>query len=206
MKHHIAEITVSTKKGHSQLTRWIVTQDRPYPRIGNRLGGLEWENGEKLVGFHKSRSDAPTIGTTYRCFLLRSDADLSALTENRTDYAGYDSGSKWDESGRYRIPNPAPGTIELRGRSLGELFIKFGNNPDWPDICQNVTGTPSPAEREWLMLHIVPHLRAFIATNAASLKAQAVESLKADVAKRLEVAREELNKAEREIIAAIAKL
>jgi hypothetical protein len=206
MKPHIAKITVSAKKGHSQVTRWLVTQDRPHPRIGNRHGGLEWENGEKLVGVHKNHSEAPTIGTTYRCHLLRSDIDVANLTGDRTDHAGYDSGSKWDESGRHRVTNPAPGTIELRGKSLGELLVIFGNNPHWPDIRQNVSGNPTPAEREWLNVNIIPQLRAYIDTNTSSLKFEAVDALKADVAKRLEIARDEIDKAEKEIRNAIAKL
>lgn len=204
MKHHIAEITVSTKKGHSQLTRWIVTQDRPYPSL-HASYGIEWQNAEGLFPRY-NQPQTPSIGTTYRCSLLRSDIDLDNMTGTRTDYAGYDSGSKWDADGRARLPNPAPGIIELRGRSLGELSVKFDRNPDWPEIRQNISDVPSSGERDWIMANVIPHLRAYIAANAASLKAQAVEALKDYVSSSIDKARRELDEAAAKMNAVIAKL
>lgn len=190
---HIAEITVSTKKGHSQLTRWLITQDRPHPSL-HAIYGIDWQNAEGLFPRY-NQPQIPTIGTTYRCSLLRSDIDLGNLTGNRNDCAGY-------------APDkvPHPGCIELRGRSLGELDIKFDRNPEWPEIRQDVSGTPSHGEREWVMANIIPQLRAYIAANAESLKAEAVESLKAYVAASIAKARKELDEAEAKMNQTIAKL
>ncbi len=202
---HIAQVTVSTKKGHSQVTSWHVSQSHPFPHIGNRLSSLGWENGEKLVGRHPS--DTPTIGTEYRCFLLRSDFNPDTATGNRNDFAGFSPGLSYDGNGN-RVHTPAhPGEIVLRGQGLGEMSIVFGNNPQWPDIRRGCSsGGYTVKEREWIQGNICPALSAYIAANAASLKLEAVEALRVHTEKEIREAREQIDKAEKEIRAAISKL
>jgi hypothetical protein len=200
---HIAEITISTKKGHSQLTRWHVSQSRPYPDLER----LEWRNTAGLIPNYNNQYKAPTIGTEYRCFLLRSDFDPATATGNRSDFAGFESGLSYDSNGnRVHLPEN-PGAIELRGKSLGEMCVTFGNNPEWPEITvRGYGGTATTAEREWMETAIIPALRAYIQANAATLKAEAVASLKADTESRISEARRKIDDAEKKMAEVIAKL
>jgi hypothetical protein len=198
---HIATIKVSTKKGHEQTTRWHVSKSRPYPDRDDRG---EWRNAGDMLPRDKSK---PSIGNEYRCFLLRSDFDPAAMaTGNRNDHAGFSPGLVYVEGKRVMQPE-LPGTIELRGKSLGEMNIVFGNNPEWPDITVRGYGNaPTTAERDWIKAEIIPALRQFIADNADSLKAQAVAELKKDTAARLASYRADIDRMEAQMQAAIAAL
>lgn len=202
MKTHIAEITVSTKKGHEQQTRWAVSQSRPYPDI-HGISGLEWRNAEKLL---PRSGQKPTIGTEYRCHLLRSDYDPEKATGNRNDFAGFSPGLVYKDGIRVLEPE-LPGCIELRGKSLGEMSVTFGNNPEWPDIqVRGYGNNPTPSEREWIKAAIIPALRQFIDNNAESLKAEAVEKLKRETESRLASCRADIDRMEKQMAAAIASL
>lgn len=204
-KMHIADITVSTKKGHEQKTRWIVSQSRPYPDIEG-VYGLQWRNAGGLLPKYGQAKDKPTIGNEYRCFLLRSDFNPATATDNRNDFAGFSPGLVYKDGVRVLEPE-LPGAIELRGKSLGEMSVTFGNNPEWPDIHVRGYGNhPTSSEREWIKATIIPALRQFIADNADSLKAEAVETLKNDVSVRLASYRADLDKMEKQMNEAIALL
>lgn len=150
--------------------------------------------------------DRPTLGNEYRCFLLRSDFDPATATDNRGDFAGYSPGLVYKDGVRVLEPE-LPGAIELRGKSLGEMSVTFGNNPEWPDIQVRGYGNhPTTAERDWIKTAIIPALRQFIADNAASLKAEAVAALKSDVSARLASYRADLDKMEKQMNEAIASL
>lgn len=199
---HIAKIEISTKKGHSQLTRWHVAQSRPYPDMERG----EWRNAGGLLPRYGSKEPA-NIGTEYRCFLLRSDFAPETATGNRTDFAGFSPGLVYDGHGNRVMQPENPGCIEIRGKSLGEMCITFGSNPDWPDIQVRGYGNPATsAERDWIRENIIPGLRAFIADNVQALKAEAVEALKSDVAKRLAGWRSDLDRMEKQMNEAIASL
>lgn len=200
-KTHIAEITVSTKKGHEQKTRWLVSQSRPYPDMERG----QWRNAGGLIPKY-GNTGAPTIGTEYSCFLLRSDYDPEKATGNRNDFAGFSPGLVYQDGVRVMLPEH-PGSIELRGKSLGEMSVTFGNNPDWPDIqVRGYGNSPTPSEREWIKAAIIPALRQFIDNNAESLKAEAVEKLKNDVESRLASYRADIDRMEKQMSEAIALL
>ena len=202
---HIAEIAVSTKKGHEQKTRWHVSLSRPYPDI-HGVSGLEWRNAGGLIPQYGQSKTKPTLGNEYRCFLLRSDFNPDTATNNRNDFAGFSPGLVYVDGVRVLQPE-LPGSIELRGKSLGEMSVTFGNNPEWPDITVRGYGNrPTPAERDWIKAEIVPALRQFIEENRDSLKAEAVAALKKDVAERLAGYRADLDKMEKQMAAAIASL
>lgn len=201
----IADIKVSTKKGHEQNTRWHVSLSRPYPDI-HGVSGLEWRNAGGLVPHGQHRQSKPTLGNEYRCFLLRSDFEQDKATGNRNDFAGFSPGLVYVEGVRVLQPE-LPGSIDLRGKSLGEMCVTFGNNPEWPDITVRGYGNnPTPSERNWIKENIIPALRQFIADNAESLKAEAVESLKKDTAQRLAGYRADIDRMEKQMAAAIAAL
>jgi hypothetical protein len=206
MKTHIAAIAISTKKGHSQTTRWVVTQSRPYPDLHGH-SGLDWRNTGGLIPQYGQSTKTPTIGTEYRCHLLHSDFDPATATGNRNDFAGFSPGLVYGTDGNRSMQPELPGTIELRGKSLGEMCVTFGNNPEWPDITVRGFGSsPTPSEREWIKSEICPALRLYIAANVDSLKVEAVEELKTDVAKRLASYRADIDKAEAKMMGIIAKL
>lgn len=201
MKTHIAEITISTKKGHTQQTRWLVSQSRPFPDMERGA----WRNAGGLLPKY-GKTGKPTIGTEYRCHLLRSDYDQEKATGNRNDFAGFSPGLVYKDGERVLQPE-LPGCIELRGKSLGEMSVTFGNNPEWPDIQVRGYGNhPTPSERAWIEAEIIPALRRFIESNAESLKAQAVEELKNDIKSRLTSYRADIDRMEKQMSEAIALL
>lgn len=204
MKKHIADITVSAKKGHEQKTRWLVSQARPFPDI-HGVSRLEWRNAGQLIPQYGSKLP-PTLGSTYYCHLLRSDFNPETATGNRNDFAGFSPGLVYKDGVRVMQPD-LPGSIEFRGKSLGEMEITFGNNPEWPDIkVRGYNGSPTTTERDWIKAVIVPALRQFIADNAASLKAEAVAALKEDTAERMSSYRADLDRMEKQMADIIAKL
>lgn len=172
--HLICTITISTKKGEQQITRWLIEQDHPFPCI-NLTGGLrtEWENAGGLVGRYGKKPEG--IGTSYRCHLL-AEGVTPPKDWNRTHLAGF----KHQPRG-YNTPEVTnPGTIVYRGRDMGELEIRidpfrgFGYNFG----SKGMTRT----EHDMLMEQVVPHLKAFITEHRATLKAAAVATIR----KRLE--------------------
>ncbi len=197
----IADIKISTKKGHEQNTRWHVSLSRPFPDMERG----EWRNAGGLIPQYGSKGK-PTLGNEYRCFLLRSDFEQDKATNNRNDFAGFSPGLVYVDGVRVLQPE-LPGAIELRGKPLGEMCVTFGSNPEWPDITvRGYDGTATPAEREWIKEQVIPGLRQFIAGNAKSLKAEAVESLRKDTATRLASYRADIDRMEQQMANAIAAL
>lgn len=207
MKTHIAKITVSVRKGHTQDTLWAVRHNRPYPDITSSGSSLEWRNAGSLIPSYRTSAKVPALESSFTCDLFRSDFDESTAKGTRLDHAGFEPGLVYDPATGQRIQTPAnPGAIELRGKTLGEMRIEFGVNPDWPDIKVRGFDSPTSSEREWIKTHIVPSLRAYITANAASLRAHAIADLQADIAKRLAEARAQLDAMEKQAAECIAKL
>jgi len=199
--HLICTITISTKKGEQQITRWLVTKGHTYPSIAP---GPRWENAGHL--FPHGKDAKPALENEVRCYLLRSDFNVDNMTGDRRDFAGYVPLS-YDQHGRRVTEGGNPGCITYRGESLGEMSVTFGHNPAWPYISVRGYGrTHTAGERAWIEEQIVEPLRQFIAENAASLHADAVERLKKDVRECLQKHREELDKMEEQMNAAIAAL
>ena len=157
------------KKGEQQITRWLIEQDAPIPRI-NLTGGLraEWENAGGLVGRYGKKPEG--IGTSYRCHLL-AEGVTPPKNWNRTHLAGFKH-----RPGPYGTPEVTnPGTIVYRGRDMGELeimidpFCGFGYN--FGNKGMTRTG------HDMLMEQVVPHLKAFITEHRATLKAAAVATI-----------------------------
>ena len=186
MKHHIAEIEVSAKKGHTQKTRWLVVQDRPYPCIRADAGRLNWSNAEGLLDKYGSKPEG--LGSRYKCHLLTPEGEVPE-DYNRTHFAGYSH-----RPGPYGTPDVVnPGGITYRGHDLGEMSVKFGSNPEYPDInVREYGGTPTPSERDWFKAEIVPALRRFIADNAETLRRDALAAVEKRLAAELEEKRQEL--------------
>ena len=192
---HIAEITVTPKKGETIVTRWHVRQDRPYPNIhGHSASGLDWQNLETLNPSYSERERGvkPALPATYRAALLRSDFDPATATGDRRDHAGYDTSPsyRYENGERVTVP-PAlnPGTIVYRGRDLGEISLHLTH---WDVIKVNGYDEPSPGECKFLEEQVAAPLRAYIAANAASLHAEAKEAVKARFASELDAARARL--------------
>lgn len=198
----IAHIKISTKKGHEQLTRWEVSQGRPFPDMDHNR---QWRNAGQLLPKNNGK---PSIGSIYYCSMLRSDFQIETATGNRNDYAGFSPGLVYNDQGQRVVQPEHPGSIVLRGNSLGELSVNFEGNPEYPDI--KVRGgfnqSPTPTERDWIKTSIVPALHQFIADNAAELKADAVASLKKETAERLAGYRADIDRMEKQINEAIANL
>ena len=167
--HLICTITISTKKGEQQITRWLIEQDAPIPHI-NLTGGLcaGWENAGGLIGRYGNKPEG--IGTSYRCHLL-AEGVTPPKNWNRTHLAGF----KHQPGGYNTQEVTNPGTIVYRGRDMGELeimidpFRGFGYN-----FCnKGMTRTG----HDMLMEQVVPHLEGFITEHQATLKAAAVATI-----------------------------
>ncbi len=187
------KITITTKKGITQETQWLVWQNRPYPDI-EKAGSWKWRNGDGL--FSDFNGPARGIGRNYSAVLLRSDLDMTKRENNRKDYAGYKDGQNDKEN---------PGCIVYRGKSLGELSITIDGNGyatirtrygEYPD-------TTTPGEREFINREIVPYLLAFIEANRAELKAQAIAGIRQQVSDRITEAKDAIDRLSREAEAAI---
>ena len=178
---HIAAVTVTTKKGEEQRTRWLIWLDRVYPCIkGHSAGGLNWENTESL--FPRYGSEARGLALRYSAAMLRSDYDEESAQDNRLDYAGADG---------------APGSLVIRGEDLGELSAEIigasGTCGGYVSYRARGYNSPTPGEKNLLQEQVTPALLAYVKANARSLKAEAVAVVKAHFAEELREARERLN-------------
>jgi hypothetical protein len=181
---------VSTKKGESQILRFLIVQETPYPDIER----FQWRNFGGI--FPQYQRPAEGIGSKYYCYLLADNAPKVVPDDyNRTIFAGYaDYRDKTKVNG---------GTFKLRGRDLGEMSIRFDANPDYPEIKVNGFERPSNGERSAIVELIVPALRQFIAVNRAELKAQAVAKIKARFDSVIRDAKEQLNNLEKQAAEAV---
>jgi hypothetical protein len=177
-----ASFSISTKKGESQPTRWLIVQDHPHPDLEMVCVKPRWRNAEGL--FPSYNRPATGIGKRFTCYLLSTTAPESLGADyNRTHFAGFVIDLRKD-------PTPNPGAIVLRGKSLGEtqirLTIERGSFRD-PDIrVNNGCAYPSRAEREVLAPLIIPPLQAAIMDNLDFLQAAAVTATRARMHKELE--------------------
>lgn len=186
MKPHIAEITISPKKGETQVTRWLVTQSRPYPDLDqwNR-----WRNDGGL--FDKYNQPAQGLDEKYNVYLLRSDFDMEKmeLAHSRLDHAGYENN---------------PGGITFRGKPLGEITgeVKryFGEQDCY--FMQSYATTISPSAKDFLKEQVAPGLIAFVQANRESLKEAASLATLEGMYKVIREARAAIDAAEKQIEAA----
>ena len=175
MQHHICTSTISTKKGEQQVTRWLVEQDHPFPRI-NLTGELraEWENAGGLVGKYGNKPEG--IGTSYSCYLL-AEGVTPPKNWNHTHLAGFKH--RPGPHGTPEVTNP--GTITYRGRDMGELSITIDPSRAFGvtfNTYNGVNGALTRTEHDMLMEQVVPHLKSFIAANAVALKEAAVAAIR----------------------------
>ena len=173
--HLICTITIATKKGEQQITRWLVEQEHPFPRI-NLTGGLraEWENAGGLIGLIGKKPEG--IGKSYRCHLL-AEGVTPPKKWNRTHLAGFKH-----QPGGYGTPEVTnPGTIVYRGRDMGGLDILISPSRVFGVTFKTYNGVNDArtrTEHNILMEQVVPHLKAFITEHRATLKAAAVATIR----------------------------
>ena len=180
-----ATIKISTKKGQTQETKWIIAQAHPYPDI-EKAGSWRWRNADEL--FDTYQHPAAGLGNNYYCELLRSD--IPADGHDRKSFAGFDGN---------------PGTITLRGVNLGEMRVDVNEN-GYNKISVRGFETTTPGEKAFITAAIIPGLLAAIEESKAELKAEAVEAVRACIVEHVRDARAEIDKLEAEALGAIKKL
>lgn len=169
--HFITTINVFPKKDETFLTRWLITQDIPYPCIGSNGSSIQWDNLGGLKANYGIKAQG--IGERYYCYLLTPTGDIPE-SYNRTHFAGYKH-----QPGGYGTPEVInPGAIVYRGRDMGEMSVNFMGNPEYPDIKVTGSDSPTAGERDFIKRQLVPFLAEFIATNHAGLREQAIERIK----------------------------
>jgi len=208
MKKHIALINVSTKKGHEQTTRWLLSQSRPCPDITSLGSSFVWRNAGGLI---PGRScDKPELPRSYSAYLLRSDYSPDAHTGTREDFAGFEPALKYDPQTGLRVKTPEnPGTITLLGQSLGEVMLELTPGAMFgPRVEIRVRGfaAPTPSERDWIKRHIVPELLSYIERHADQMHAETLADLRAHVCQRVSNARAQLDALEKQALACIDQL
>lgn len=208
MKNHIAPINVTTKKGHEQTTRWLLSQSRPCPDLTAQGSFLQWRNAGGVI---PGRScDKPELPRSYFAHLLRSDYSPDAHTGTREDFAGFEPALKYDPQTGQRVKTPEnPGTINLRGQSLGEMTLEITPGAAFgPRIDIKVRGfaVPTPSEKEWIKAHIVPGLLSYIEQHAEEMHAETLAELRAHVCQRVSTARSQLDALEKQALACIDQL
>lgn len=193
------QIEVETKKDCKMLTTWGVWQVHPYPDIEGHSGTFKWRNGGGLFG---QCGNPPTgLGNEYGAVLLREGWTPETALDNRKDHAGY----KWFD---YNEPmQVTPGAIVYRGKSLGETQAEMRSGRDG-FVSFRVRGfdTPTDSERNFLQEQVAPKLLDFVRDNAASLKAEVVQEIKARFASEISEARKCINELQDQANAAIARL
>lgn len=191
---HTISFNVSAKKGDNQPTRWLVVQNHPHPRINANCGALRWENDEGQLWSSYQRP-ATGLADNFTCYLL-ADTCPDPVPEdyNRSQFAGF---VPYASYGKPALP-PNGGVIQFRGASLGECIVRFER--EWTRISvRDGSQSPSKSESDFFNDQIIPHLKAFIAANRESLKAEAVTRVKARLAGEVAEKRKELNNLEKAI-------
>lgn len=187
------QLEVSTKKGDLQKLRFLVVQEIPFPCVGGQTSTLAWVNYEGLFSSYGNKAQG--IGETYKCYLLADTAPEEIGEDyNRNHFAGY---KPYRSYGQPEAPANG-GTLTVRGKDLGEMSITFAHGFDWPTIRVNESCAPSATESEVIKAQIVPPLVKFIKDNRAFLKACAITRIKAQFARKLREAREQLDKLEKQ--------
>jgi len=116
--------------------------------------------------------------------------DISADGQDRKSFAGYENN---------------PGTIVYRGRDMGETSIVINSN-GYNEIKVTGFNAPTPGERDFITVAIIPGLLKAIKENKRELKAEAVEAVKNRIIEHVKEARAEIDKLEAEALEAVKKL
>jgi len=184
------KIDITTKKGTTVTTTWGIQQARIYPDLECRGARIEWRNADGLFPQYPA-TKAVGLPNEYNVYLLRDDIAVPTHN-NRKDFAGYDGN---------------PGSFALRGVDMGEVSATIKVSP-WASCLWAVRGgnSPTTGERDFLNLHVLPHLKAAILREAKALKAEAVDAIAASVVERLKEARTSLNDCSKQMIAAVRAL
>lgn len=184
---HICTFTIPGKV--AQASRWIITQDHPWPDIATNGGELAWRNFGGLFGSYGT--EATGIAPYYRCNLAMAEGEIPE-DYNRRHFAGYASKPGDPET---------PGTLTLRGRSLGEMSIEFNlaQEPIWPVIRVRGFDAPTPGERDWIKTTIIPPLLEFVKAHATDLRQEAINATLKKMRAEIAEARATIEKLERQI-------
>lgn len=208
MKKHIAQIDISTKKGHEQTTRWLLSQSRPCPDLTAQGSFLQWRNAGGVIPCRSC--EKPELPRSYFAHLLRSNYSPDAHTGTREDFAGFEPALKYDPQTGLRVKTPEnPGTLTLRGQSLGEMMLELTPGAMFgPRVEIKVRGfaAPTPSEKDWIKAHIVPGLLAYIEQHADEMHAETLAELRAHVCQRVSNARAQLDHLEKQALACIDQL
>lgn len=187
--------TVSAKKGDTQIVRWLVVQNIPYPRINANGGPLCWENDDRQL-WDRYQQPAKGIGQNYTCYLLADTCpDPVPADYNRTHFAGY------VPCRGYKDPDPKPngGSVVFRGKTLGECTVKIDSTGYVMINVGDGFTRPGNAESDFFKDQIVPTIKQFIADNREELRNYALAKLKTNLASEVSEKRKELDKLESQI-------
>lgn len=208
MKNHIAQIDISTKKGHHQATRWLLSQSRPCPDLTAQGSFLQWRNAGGVIPCRSC--EKPELPRSYSAYLLRSDYSPDAHTGSREDFAGFEPALKYDPQTGLRVKTPEnPGIITLRGQSLGEVMLELTPGAMFgPRVEIKVRGfaAPTSSERAWINAHIVPGLLSYIEQHADQMHAETLADLRAHVRQRVSNARSQLDDLEKQALSCVEHL
>ena len=189
------QIEIETKKGEKRMTTWGLTQDHPWPSLGGSCGRLAWQDNNI---FPRYGQPAAGLGNKYYATLLRSDWTPENSNNNRLDYAGYVED---------RSETAAPGSITLRGKSMGETSATIGVRPDSNYCSWKVRGFDAPTPGEVAFLRTIESaLVSGIRENEKSLRQQAIIEIKESIDNQIDDARLNLDKLQIEADEAKKKL
>ena len=176
--NHIVPITVILKAGVTQNTRWLITHTHSYPCLGGVTGQIDWTNGEDV--FPRFNREAPKLDTRYEVHLL-ADFTTPKGEPARLDFAGTED---WQTQGGERVKVVTPGSIILRGKSLGETVIRVirvdlpCGGWDFPVIRVRGNDHPTQTERDFIKAQITPQLREYATAHADALRREAIQRLR----------------------------
>lgn len=177
----IADVKVSTKKGHSQDCKFLIERRVPFPGIKSYGGGFDWQSGAGI--FRENGNPVAKLKEEYTAVLLRSDFDGN-LKGDRTDYAGYEDN---------------PGSIVYRGSDLGEMIIRLSRHRDGLGcdkiiVKDNYFGGTTDGKRKFIKEQIIPVLKDKIEENRQELYEQAVNKIHSGMNEKIQKAYSELEK------------
>ena len=189
------QIEIETKKGEKRMTTWGLTQDHPWPSLSGSCGRLTWQDNSI---FPRYGAPATGLDKRYHAALLRSDWNPENAKNNRQDYAGYVED---------RSETAAPGSITLRGKSMGETSATIGVRPDSNYCSWKVRGFDAPTPGEVAFLRTIESaLVSGIRENEKSLRQQAIMEIKESIDNHMSEARLNLGKLQLEADEAKKKL
>jgi len=184
MQHYqkIIGITVETKKGASQLTRWLFSV---YPSAMPRFDNGRWTDEGHVISQY---GNARGFSVQYAFNLAAESFTLENAEGNRKDYAGYDGNT---------------GTITYRGQDIGEMTVKFNDASKWgisnPDISVNGVSRPSESVGKFIEDQIASNLRKIVEANIKEFRLACVKVAKERMGERVKELQEELTQAKVEM-------